>query len=406
MSARPYLSATLALILHAGWSINVAASLSHVGAWTLLCCAILLGTHAAGLVTRRPLAWVFSVAFLAITGAGYAALGGVWVYQGFTFHGSDGWGGLAKLIIIPLGAVIVAAGLASMFLARALARARDELAVPVTGAVWSAALLGALFSLGELAWLVGHEYHYRLLPEQNACEGGKVLSCAELARKTKIFDANERRGFALHGCKLDHLDSCRELSRLLAPSHDAASEAVRAIAAQCDKGMNAQCKSLSAHLVAIGDVKGAATYLTSACERSPAMCSSSSETLQQAGEAELARQLLETGCEGLDARSCRGLLKLADLAPEVRERLEFRACLVGDSSDCRRAIQRDFRATCERLCALATATYPCLQCAREAARRREDDLARGWLETTCERGYQPACKELGRPAIRRESRRR
>lgn len=406
MSARPYLYAVIALVLYAGWAIKVAASLSYVGAWTLLCCAVLILSHAAGLVTRRPLAWVFAVAFLGLTGIGYIGLGGMMVYEGFTYQGSRGWSVLAKIIVIPMGGGVIVAGVASILLARALRKAEDELAVPMQGAAFAAALFGALFSLGELAWLVGHEYHSRELPEQNACEGGKVLSCASLARKAKKFDLHERRGFALHGCELDHLDSCRELSGLLTANHKSGSAEVRAVAAQCDKGMNTLCKTLAAHLVAIGDVQGAAAYLTATCERAPAMCSSSAETLQQRGLADLARQLLDTGCKGRDARSCRGLLDLPDLPPEERERLEFRACLFGDSSDCRRAMQRDFRATCDRLCTLATATYPCLQCAREAAKQRSTALAKDWLETTCARGYQPACKELGRPPERQGSRRR
>lgn len=406
MSARPYLYATIVLALYAGWAIKVAASLSHVGAWTLFSCAILLGTHAAGLVTRRPVAWVFAIAFIALTGAGFFYIGARIVYESFALRGSGGWAALGLLFGIPLGAGIAAAGVVSLFLARALKRAEAELAVTLDFKAWAAVAFGALLSLAEVAWLVGHEYHYRLLPEQNACEGGRVLSCAELARKSKIFDADERRAFALRGCELDHLDSCQELSRLLGPNHGAGSAAVRAVAAQCDKGMNSLCRTLSAHLIAIGDVKGAAAYLTATCERTPAMCSSSAEALQQSGQEELARQLLETGCEGLDARSCRGLLKLPGLDAAERQRLEFRACLVGDSGDCLRAMRRDFRATCDRLCALATATYPCLVCAREAAKRRESALAHGWLEATCTRGFPPACKELGRPAPRPESRRR
>lgn len=395
MSARPYLYATIALALYAAWAIKVAASLSHVGAWTLLCSAVLLGSHAAGLATRRPVAWAFGIAFLALTGAAGLYIGATMLYEAIAYRDSDGWGVLVRFIAVPLGAGVVVAGVASLLFARALKRAEQELAIAPDSRAWLAAILGALLSLAELAWLVGHEYHYRLLPEQNACERGKVLSCESLAGKSKIFYADERRGFALHGCELDHLGSCQLLSRLLGPNHGTGSAAVRAVAAQCDKGMNTLCKTLAAHLVAIGDVQGAAGYLTSTCERAPAMCSSSAETLQESGLADLARQLLETGCKGLDARSCRGLLKLPGLSAEERERLEFRACLVGDSGDCRRAMQRDFRATCNRLCALATATYPCLTCAREAAKQRQSALAQSWLEMTCARGFQPACKELG-----------
>ena len=398
MFQHPFLYAAIALALYTAWALNVAASLRHYGAWTLLGCAILLGGHAAGLVSRRPIAWAFAIAFLLLTGAGYVYFGARLVYGGITERGSAGWAALANLIAIPYGAGILAVGVVSVLLARALKRAEGGLAVPLDFRAWLFAVAGGLLSLAELGWLVGHQYHHRLLPEQNACVGGNVLACANLSYQAKVFGVDERRAFALRGCERDHLDSCGQLSRLLGPGQGSGSAEVVAVAAQCDKGMNTICKTLSAHLLSMGDVKGAARHLVASCERTPAMCSSSAETLEQAGLPELSRQALSTGCKGQDARSCRGLLKLADLPEEERVRLEFRACLVGDSGDCWRAMKRDFRSTCDRFCALSTATYPCLLCAREAAKRRDETLARGWLETTCERGFAPACKELGTKA--------
>lgn len=63
------------LALAALVALNHAAGLRRVGMWTLLGCAVLLGTHAAGLFTRRRASWIFALALLSTLAADFLRVG-------------------------------------------------------------------------------------------------------------------------------------------------------------------------------------------------------------------------------------------------------------------------------------------------------------------------------------------
>ena len=397
----PFVPAALVLSLFAFVALNLASGLRHVGQWTMLGCAVLLGTHAAGLATRRRVSWIFAIALLAVAAAGCLWMGGRLAFEGLTWKGADGWGRLGLLFAIPYGLAIAAFGAACAVLAWRLARDAGELEGGRDTAAWSGALVGALISLAELGWMVVYQYHHRKLPEQNACVGGRVLSCADLSRKSRIFDEDDRRDFARLGCGREHLDSCHELLKLLRPRHDAGSAEVQAIAATCETGMASLCKGLGLHLLSTGDLQQGGKYLALSCERAPGTCSSSATALAPAGDAALARTLLESGCRRDDARSCRVLLGEhgAGMPTEAREKLEMRLCLIGNFADCRSPMARDLPGTCARLCSLQSTRWFCVQCAQEAAKRGQPELARQHLEAQCSGGYRTACESLQRPPV-------
>lgn len=402
----PYVLAAGLILLCALYALSLAGGLRHFGRWTMVGCAALLLSHALGLVTRRPVSWLFgaSLATLAsLAGLGY---GGRMAYGAWMFDASDGWGGFAKVIGFFIGIALVLAGGALGVLATALWRRRDAVG-ETRGRAWIAAALGALVSLAELGWLAGYEYAYRSLPQRNACIGGEVLACADVASRKGPFDEDERRHFARLGCERgQHQHSCEQLLALLGPRHGAQSAEVQALAAACRKPWWGMCGKVGAHLLSIADLDGAAPLLAFACDGNAASCSSLADVARDGGAPALARRVLESGCRAEDGRSCLALLRRHgdELPSPDRDRLELRTCLAGEMAACYARMKRDLPGTCDALCRQPE-RYHCVLCAREAARRGDAPVARSFLEPACAQGYKFACEELGRtndaPAPRR-----
>lgn len=262
-------------------------------------------------------------------------------------------------------------------------------------AAWPLALAGVL----AIAWMVGYEYHYRLLREQNECLSEKTGRCYGLARDAR-FSPSERLRFATRGCESGSLGACSLLAGMLGPAHPATSAEARVLALQCARGKADVCLRFASYLFRISERAEASRSLSFACESDKTRCSEAAKLADAQGEAPLAESVLRRGCERDDPTTCRALLRRMERSrvPEAeRDALHLHVCLVTDVNECLPLIRRDAEAVCPTICEGTTENrkQSCDHCGRHATKTEKRALALAWLGGNCENGYPLSCVNLG-----------
>jgi hypothetical protein len=386
-----------ALLSYSAFAAFGALRLPHVGAWTLQIGAAILVAAALALFFRQLWSLIFALLFYTLSALGYGALAVVLGRDALAGSSGGEWAGVRGLLLGGIAAVVLCAAAVSAALASTLVPAWRQVTRSRSAAAWVLSTALALASLVLVAWLVGDRCWKARLIEQNECFSGNGPRCDELARDAR-FTAAERHAFALRGCVAGSESACLGVAATLQPAHRAESPEASALDASCRAGNPDLCRRLGVHLLKLGDAAGGTRHLERSCALDTRFCDSAARAAEEQGAWPLARRLREQGCEREDARACRGLLQQmrASLQPGELEKLELRACLVGDVNDCRPLMRRDLEGVCRQICAGASESlmHSCGFCAREAAAAGASELAEAWLAGSCARGYRWSCRDL------------
>ena len=355
----------------------------------------MLAAAALGLATRQLWAFAFSLPFWAATAVGGAGLGAYLLWEGVTNEAGGDWSGVLSLLLAGGGLVAFAAAGLSLTLTATLVLAWRPVTSGHSFRAWlaSVALAGAglalVGGLGVLLW-------QRQLFAQNKCLGGHALTCYRLADDAARFTEEERRAFALRGCRAGDQGTCRQVVGFLQPGDR--SELQQSIGAACGAGNADLCHRLGERLLAIGDREGGVRYLERACAADARWCETAARTAHERGDSALAHALRQRGCSASEAPACRGLLAEARVANDAAKvaRLELETCLIGDVNDCRPLMRRDLASICSRICAGTTESllHTCGYCARDALAAGMPALAEAWLTGACARGHGWSCRDL------------
>jgi ABC-type nickel/cobalt efflux system permease component RcnA len=387
--------AALGLAACAGLAGRGAGELQYTGAWPLVTVAAVLAAAALGLATRQLWSFAFALLFWATTAVGGAGLAVFLLCQGLTNQAGGDWSGLVSLLLAGSGLVAFAAAAVSLTLMATLVLAWRPMTSGRSLRAWLAALTLAVAGLTLIGGL-GAVLWQRQLFAQNRCLGEHAPTCYRLAADAARFSGEQRRAFALRGCRAGDRSTCRQVVGFLAPSGQP--ELEQAVGAACGAGDADLCHRLGERLLALGDREDGVRHLQRACLADARWCETAARTAHERGESALARALRQRGCGASQAPACRGLLaeaRAANAAAEVA-RLELETCLMGDVNDCRPLMRRDLASICNRVCAGATESllHTCGYCAREALAAGTPALAEAWLSGACARGHRWSCRDL------------
>jgi len=364
----------------------------------------LLPAAALGLATRQLWAFAFALPFWAATAVGGAGLGAFLLREGLTNKAGGDWSGFVSLLLAGSGLVAFAAAGLSLTLTATLVLAWRPVTSGRSVRAWLASLalavpgLALVGGLGALLW-------QRQVFAQNECLGGHALACYRLAGDAARFTSEQRRGFALRGCRAGDHSTCRQVVGFLEAS--GRSELPQAVSAACGRGDADLYHRLGERLLAIGDREDGVRHLERACAADARWCETAARTAHERGESALAHALRQRGCAATQVPACRGLLAEARAANDAAEvfRLELETCLIGDVNDCRPLMRRDLASICNRVCAGATENllHTCGYCARDALAAGTPALAEAWLSGACARGHGWSCRDLQELGLSRPS---
>lgn len=394
-----FLAAAVVLALCAAAVSRLAYGLIHPGAAHVFASAAVLGAMAVGLARGRGWVFVFAIAFFGLSAL---ALGGFAVSVGHdALYGSGGGSGWEGVRLFVIGGAAVMLGALAFFFAQvpvALAFVWRRVAWPASLPGRVAGVVAGLAPLPFLAWSLGHEYAYRLLPLQSRCLAGEAGVCASLARDEDRFSLAERRAFQRRACEIGGLGTCSGLASWLGEGDGATAPDAQLVGYACVRGDPHLCQRLGEHLLRRGDVAGARVWLEKACARDARWCATAAKAALAGGLTGFGDELLRRGCAQDEANSC--VLILRRLGTEVpedeRRRFHLRVCLLSDVNECRPLIREDMAGVCPRICegTSPNRAQSCAHCARHAESVGALDLAAAWYAQSCERGYRPSCESL------------
>jgi len=388
----------LALAAYSGLAVMAGAELRYTGAVNLYATAAILGLAAILIALGQLLGRAFALLFFLATTIVYGYVTEELVRAMVTDSGSSDRLLLRRLVYLGMAAVAFAGFAVSITLGYVLARVgwkEGGEGVVAHVLAWPLALAG----VGAVAWMVGYQYHYRSLREQNACLSGQSARCSQLAGDQR-FSASERLQFAKAGCEGGHTSSCSALAGRLGPAHGASSPEALVLAERCKRGNADVCLRLGEHLLGVvRDREAASLYFSRACETTADRCSQAAKLADARGESAMAERLLQRGCERDDPTSCRTLLRKMERAGATADRDQFhlRVCLITDVNECMPLIRRDAAAFCPVICEGTSENrmQSCDHCGRHSAKVGERALAERWWGGNCERGHALSCVNLG-----------